>query len=220
MPPGKNHKPGCACKLCTRYRPPEAIPEPTGDGRDAVVSPKPAPKPKVVALSGKRRGRPPGTKNFPETNPGYVNADLPEVFHTHSKSIRERVGQWVALRALKPGITYQEAADQMGISRAYLNTAITRATKQGWLKFDDPLARLNHEIIPKVVDNLSHFLDLKDRTVTVETAKGTIFKVFQAAEGVNDAPRVGLVLKIEAIDSGNAKIIEGQIVGRPKEIGS
>ena len=220
MPPGKNHKPGCACKLCTRYRPPEAVPEPTGDGRDAVVSPKPATKPKVVALSGKRRGRPPGTKNFPETNPGYVNADLPDIFHTHSKSIRERIGQWVALRALKPGITYQEAADQMGISRAYLNSAVTRATKEGWLRFDDPLARLNHEIIPKVVDNLNHFLDQKDRTVTVETAKGTIFKVFQAAEGVDDAPKVGLVLKIEAIDSGNMKIIEGQIVGRPKEIGN
>jgi len=79
------------------------------------------------------------------------------------------------MRALEPEITLAEAAKRMGIAKSTLVTLIQRANKAGWLKFDDPLARMEHEIVPKVVDGLKKLLDEGDRQTIIETAKGTIF---------------------------------------------
>jgi hypothetical protein len=152
-------------------------------------------------------------------NPGYINADLPEIFHTHGTTARERIAQWVAIRAAEPGITAADAAKKMGLAPKSLNALIGKATKEGWLKFDDPIARINHEIIPKVLDNLNTFLDARDKAVTIETAKGTIFKTYQASEGALEGQQQNvLALKIEMIGSDTAPIISGQVIGKPREL--
>ena len=211
---GGTHRDGCWCGKCkpegSRSWQEEAIPERAGTGGDALEF-----KPETP-LKRKRGGR---IGVLEKQKPGYINADLPEVFHTAGKGGRERIAQWVALRATEPNITMQEAADRMGMSKSSLNSYITKATKEGWLKFDDNLARMKYEIVPKATDNLSELLDLKDKTATLETMKGTAFKAFQAAEGISDAAQTMLALKIEMIPPNQEqKVITGQIVGRPREL--
>lgn len=151
-----------------------------------------------------------------------LNADLPPLI-ARGRSERDRIAQWIELRALDPNITNKEAAIKMGLAPRTLNTLISKATREGWLKFDDPLSRLEFDLIPRTLDNLNHFLKKKDRTVTVEVAKGTIFKQFQESKGIMDTPTTVLALKIEspasqngALENSNVKIVQGTIVGRPK----
>ena len=137
---------------------------------------------------------------------------------TDNFGTRARVAAWLAARTEDPSITQKEIAERLGVHPRTIERDLQRAHREGWLQFDDQLDRMKYEIVPKVVDNLSHFLSEKDRTVTLETAKGTIFKIFQESEGISDAPQTVLALKIEAVDPDQAKIITGQIVGRPKEL--
>lgn len=147
-----------------------------------------------------------------------INADLPELI-TRKRSIRAHVADWVQIRSLEPGITNIEVAKRLGISVGHLNTILSRANKEGWLKFEDPIAKLEYEIVPKVVDNLNYFLDAKDRTVTIETAKGTIFRQFQEVKGISDAPKTVLAIKLE-LPEGLVQPSPGtgRIVGAPRQI--
>lgn len=124
------------------------------------------------------------------------------------------------MRATEPGISNKEVARRLGITSGTLNSMIHKASKEGWLVFEDPLSRIEYEIVPKVVENLNYFLDQRDKTVTIEAAKGTIFKVFQEAKGLNEGSTTVLALKIEAappLEKGEQpKVIVGEIVGRPR----
>lgn len=185
------HTPGCRCATCfrSRTRKAKAEPQSAGEGGAALV---------------------------PEKD--RLNADLP-VFHiTGGRTPRDRIAQWIELRLLQPDITTKEAADKMGIAPRTLSALINRATKEGWLVFDDPISKIDHEIVPKVLDNLNHFLDAKDRVVTIEAAKGTVFKTYQEAKGIVDQPTTVLALKIEPAEGSNVRVISGQIVGKPKEL--
>lgn len=137
-----------------------------------------------------------------------------------TKSARARIAQLLALRAMYPDITNTEIAARMGIKATSLNTLIWRSTKEGLIQFDDPMDKLEYEIIPKVVDNLKAYLDSADDgarlKTTLETAKGTIFRQYQEVKGVNQNPQTVLALKIEMPDGDSIKLAAGQIVGKPK----
>jgi transposase len=181
--------------------------------------PKLSPKPKKSrARKAEAEPGPDGSKFLVPTVKAeeVINADHPLI--TYGRTARDRVGQWVAMRAQEPGISNTEVAKRLGISPGALNSLIYEANRDGWLKFDDPLSRVKYELIPKVVSNLNEFLDKKDRTVTLETAKNTIFKQFQDSEGIRDSSNMVLALKIEAADPETARAITGQIVGRPREL--
>lgn len=126
--------------------------------------------------------------------------------------------QWAQFRATEPGITNVEIASRLGVSAAALNGYITIARREGWLRFEDPIARMEFEIVPKVMDNLNKLLDREDRTTTIETAKGTIFRTYQDSKGISDAPQAILALRIEQAEGTNTKFITGHIVGRSKAI--
>lgn len=135
---------------------------------------------------------------------------------------------WLHLKASEPEMTNEQAAARIGISKYTLKGYITQAGKEGWLKFEDPRERLEWEIIPKVVRNLNEFIDKRDKTVTIETAKGTIFRQFQQDHGINEGGSNIIALRIEApptpegagTDGTTIKVVTGRIVGRPKELGS
>lgn len=136
---------------------------------------------------------------------------------------RERVGAWLAMRALDPDLAMAEAARRMGIHPTTLSACIKKGVKEGWLEFVDPLQRLEHEIIPKVVDNISYYLDQKDHKMTIEVAKGTVFKQFADANGLNQAPPVNvLALKIESpsLDLTSIPLNPLNVVGTPKSLPS
>jgi len=134
----------------------------------------------------------------------------------HQKRIRRVVSMWVAMRAIEPNLSIREAADRLNIGNSTLHTYLRQAAREKWLQFHDPIERLEHEIIPGVVDNLAEFVRQKDRTVTLETAKGTIFRQYQAEKGAGDTQQTVLALKIDLVPSDGPQILEGHVVGKPK----
>ena len=148
-----------------------------------------------------------------------VNADRP-VLVAQSRDARSRIADWIMIRAQEPNLNNKQIAERLGIAAKTLNGLIARATTEGWLTFDDPLSRVQHEIVPRTVDNLAYFLAKRDKSVTIETAKGTIFKQFQAAEGINDGATTILAVKIEMASSPTdiERTVRGVIVGQPRTI--
>lgn len=126
--------------------------------------------------------------------------------------------QFIAIRSEHPEMRHGDIAKQLGISPRTLSGIIYKATKEGWLLFSDPVSRIENEIIPKVVDNLNFFLDAKDKTVTIETAKGTIFRKYADEQGIHDMPQTILALKIEKSDGPDVKVAIGSIVGKPRQL--
>ena len=151
----------------------------------------------------------------PATQLGPLYVDLPPL-ERQDKSARARVTEYLAYRTA--GVkTQQEIAEKMGIARRTLQTLLWRAGKEGWLVYTDPTERFEQEIIPHVVDNIAHFIKQKDRTMTIEAAKGAgIFKSHQAVKVESDQPQTVLALKIETAPQMDVKVAAGQIVGTPR----
>ena len=98
------------------------------------------------------------------------DADFPVLYALPKPdSARSRILQYITLRA--EGLKGQEIADRIGIKYATLRTMVYKASKEGWLKFTDPTERFQNQIVPKVVDNIEHWIDKKDKTMTIEAAK-------------------------------------------------
>jgi hypothetical protein len=199
----RSHKPGCICSACkAQRRKEEAITFPDRIGGDAVAL--------------KRRAQ------------EVINADSPLVIEGHTA--KDRVVQWAAMRAQHPDWTRAQLAEKMGISRDWLNSLVQQAVREGWLKFQNPLSRIEHEIIPKVVDNLSEFLtkgpkeNPEDRQlrakVTLETAKGTVYREYQESKGIKENTITVLALKIETPPPEALKALTGEIIGQGRELES
>lgn len=139
---------------------------------------------------------------------------------TAPKGLRERIAQYIHYSMVYPNSSKIEIAEKMGISHTTLYKIITEAQAQGLIKFTDPLERIDYEIIPKIVDNLNHFLDARDKTVTIEAAKGTLFRTYQDSKGITDGAQTVLALRIEQPKEGDIKILAGHIVGKPKGLSS
>lgn len=131
---------------------------------------------------------------------------------------RSRIATWLAMRAAEPNLAVNEASRRMGLNPNTLSGMISKAVRDGWLKFDDPMDRIEHQIIPKTLDNLESLLDKHDRTTTIEVAKGTIFRTYAASKGVSDAPQTVLALKIETQGHDQVKVLEGHVVGKAREL--
>lgn len=192
---GKKHRKNCACLFCkqSRLRAEEAGPLTVGDVSFA----------KVLQVKGE-----------------VVDADAPIITYPVGHSAKDRVIQWLFLRGQTPDITLTDAAKEIGIAPRTLAAHVRAATKEGWLQFSNPLEKLEHKVIPQAVDNLLEFLEAKDKQVTIEVAKGTIFKSFQESQGINKAPQTVLALRIETIpqEGVNIGVVEGKIIGKPKQI--
>lgn len=182
------HPEDCSCGSCTRRRKKKALAVRDGGGGEALESKE------------------------------IIEADLPKEFVISGNSHRHRVAQYVMYKQQYPKMTNIDIAEKMGIAVSHLNTLLHRARKAGWLRFDDPYSRIEHELIPKVMDNLSEFLDKKDKIVTLETAKNTVFKVYQERQGVQAAPNTVLAIKIETPKPGEEPAVTGVIIGQAREV--
>lgn len=189
------HKPGCQCKPCkARARDAEAKLVTAGGGEQALAPLDPRDEivraDELIAPGAKRTSR-------------------------YKKTV---IAEWIKARTLEPDITNVEIARRLSITPHHLQFVIRQATQEGWLVHDDPISRIDYQIIPKAIDNLNHFLEAKDRVVTIEVAKGTIFKSYQEAKGIGQSSQTVLALKIElpTNDSAQLEVVEGQILGKPK----
>ena len=151
-----------------------------------------------------------------------LHADGLPIIVADDHSLRARVVEIINLRA--QGLNLKEIAVQLGLSHATVRGYVWRAGKQGWLKFESPYERFENEIVPKVVDNIEHWINKKDKQMTIEAAKGAgIFKAHQALRVEGEAPQTILNLKIETVAPPNAtepRVIVGHIVGTPKQLPS
>lgn len=131
---------------------------------------------------------------------------------------RSRIAEWIEMRIANPELGTPEIARRIGLSPHTLNAHIAKATREGWLKFDDPLARMEYQIVPKMLDGLDGLLDRGDKSAIIETAKGTVFKMYQNAKGIQDQPQTVLALEIKMPEPGKEPtIVIGQVVGKPRE---
>lgn len=134
--------------------------------------------------------------------------------------MKQNVVKWAQYRATEPNLTNKDIAEKLGISPYTLANTLYKARKEGWLEFADPLHALKYEMAPKVADNLNYWLDRRDKQVTLETAKATIFRQFAAEEGLQEQPTTILALKIELPDGysgGELPKPKGMIVGKPNQ---
>lgn len=186
-----SHKPGCKCRACVaRRRKAEAFDG--GAGELALI-------PEVDSTK-------------------VIRPDLPDIY-TQKRTYRTHIAQWAMMRAQEPGITTKDVAIRLGLNPDTLRSIVSLAAKEGWLKFDDPMSQLEHEIIPQVSENLKYFLKKRDKQVTLETAKGTLFPQFKESKGISEAPQTVLAIKIEMpADKGRVSTINGIIAGTPRVI--
>lgn len=188
------HKPNCGCRACvSRRRKAEALLDPTGSSTAIAVK---------------------------KDDKRILDADAPTQIVETKRSARSYIGQWIEMRAAQPGISNEEVARRLQISGKYLNNLIVRASREGWLKFEDALERVEYELVPKAISNLSKLLDDNDRQATLETAKGTFFKTYADSKGAGERPQTVLALKIEMPEhsSGEMPIVTGVVVGKPRRI--
>ena len=181
------HKDGCRCNPCkARRRTSEAIALASGEGGGV--------------------------------DPDQTSGVLVKVSETEHDSpiTRRHVAAWLKAKAEEPDLTNIDIAKRLGIAPKTLTNQIYKARKAGWLTFDDPLEEVEYGIVPKVVKNLNKFLDDEDKQVTIEVAKGTLFKQFQESKGITEKPMTILAIKLELPELGESQIVSGKIVGKPK----
>ena len=132
--------------------------------------------------------------------------------------MKENVATWLRLKASDPKMSNKDIAATIGIAPKTLDNTLAKARKEGWLTFTDPLNELRYGMIPKIADNLNLFLDARDKQVTIEAAKATLFRQYQVEEGIQDSPTTILALKIELPDGYTAADLpkpKGVIIERP-----
>lgn len=188
--------PKCRCRLCkaARQRAEEAL-----NGSTGVPSPSAA------------SGSPVEDENDPKLNE--VIDGNPVMIATR-RSKRDRVAEWILLRS--QGMRNQEIAARMGIKSSTLSTLVSKAAREGWLKFDSPADRLEYELAPLVVDNVRAFLDARDKQMTIEAAKGMgLFKTHQAVKIEGEQAPTVIALRIDIAEPTTVRE-GGTIVGVPK----
>lgn len=184
----RTHKPGCQCRPCkSRQRLAQTGPGATG---------------KPAAQVSDSRGE-------------AENADLP-AWTIQGRSAQDRVAEFVKLKAENPDITTEEAAHKMGIARRTLQHHLTKAGREGWLRFEDSMSRVEHEVIPLAIRNTIILLEQGDPKTTIETMKGTVFPEWRAAKGVQDQNQNILAIKIEQ-GHGSEPEIDVRSLGRGKD---
>lgn len=141
-----------------------------------------------------------------------------DIIVAKGRSHRDRIAEWALMRS--QGMKNVDIAVKLGIAPSTLNTLISKAAREGWLKFDHPAERLEFELAPLIVDNIKEHLVNGDKKMTIEAAKGIgLFKAHQAVKVENESPQMVLALKIETPAGYDPTTqVTGVIVGRPKAV--
>lgn len=127
--------------------------------------------------------------------------------------IRTSAMQIIAMRI--SGMGDEEIAAALNLSQRSLSSYLYKAGKNGWLNIDNPKDRLEYQVLHKVVRNIDDMLDSPDpevkQQVTMETAKGTIFKSF-GEQMQQLAPSTLVAIKIE-MPPGPPQVIRAETTG-------
>lgn len=125
----------------------------------------------------------------------------------------------LALRARE--MTNPQIGEMLGLTAGTIDQYLYRAGKMGWLEelVDDPKDAIEYDVLHKVVRNLHDALDCDDPdrrdSMTVEVARGTLFKKFDPKTNVAPPPLTMLAVKIEMPAGEMPSVRAGAIVGTP-----
>ena len=161
----------------------------------------------------------------PEKPAGETYKKLPQ-----DSIVRQKAMHIIAMRMA--GIATPEIAKALDIKEKSVNQYLYLAGRNGWLSdsenWADPADRLEFELSHKVVRNLNNALDeeatrpIGKDSITLEVAKGTLFKKFGEQQAAGPALSNMLAIKIEVVGnptsseniiaSGEARYIEGETI--------
>jgi DNA-binding transcriptional regulator LsrR (DeoR family) len=133
--------------------------------------------------------------------------------------IREKAIKIVAMRA--GGMKPAEIAAALNIKESNIRPYVWRASKNGWITFDDPEESIEFQLLPKAIRNLNDALDdtVRHQTsgmtvgtqVALKVAEGTIFKKFDQVNAA--APTTIVAVRVEMPDGPRPQVREGNEVG-------
>lgn len=133
--------------------------------------------------------------------------------------IRETAIKIVAMRA--GGFKPSEIAAALNIKESNIRPYVWRASKNGWLQFDNPEDSLEFQLLPKAIRNINDALDDPTRHMTsgqtvgtqvaLKIAEGTLFKKFDQGSGL--PPQTIVAVKIEMPDGPRPQVRAGNDVG-------
>lgn len=149
------------------------------------------------------------------------HANAPKWKLPHRSKVRKTALKIVAFRLR--GFPDSEIAQMVGLKSAEtVRGYLWRAGKNGWLpdEIDNPRDRLDYDLMHKVVRNMGQALDdctdLERRDkMTLEVAKGTIFKTYDPQQAQAAAPLNVLSINIEMPTGPAPTIREGTTGGAP-----
>lgn len=145
-----------------------------------------------------------------------VKKDNPYKLPAKSK-LKKTVMRILVLRT--KGYALADIGEMLGLSPHTIRGYLYKAGRNGWLEdLDDPRDRIEHDILHKVVRNMSDALDSADESrrddMTIKIAQGTVFKTFD--QQANQAPPImTLAVKIEQAEGATTTVRAGAVVGRP-----
>lgn len=132
---------------------------------------------------------------------------------------RRIIADYIAATAANPDASQRQLAEKIGVGTRTLDKAIKSAVREGWLKFEDPLETLQHDIIPHATRNLQYLMKKKDKFATLETMKHTVFKDYQNQNAPLQDNQTVLAIKIEGVQPQHeVKVVAGQVIGKGRQI--
>lgn len=150
------------------------------------------------------------------------NAQLPA-----DSVVRQKAMHIIAMRMA--GMERAEIAKALDLAPGSVTTYLYLAGRYGWLtqseNWADPTDRLEYELSHQVIENLKTALEDESRrpigkdSITVQVAKGTLFKKFDAhAEAPQHATMLAIKIDVQgtpaaksSIESGAARYLEGDV---------
>ena len=168
----RTHKPGCKCRPCTASRG-----ESTAKKRNNKTNPNSAK----------------GGDFFDDLDEEAVA--LAVITATPTRSLRNTIAKWKLMRIQQPNWSTARIATELGMSKASLYRSIGQARKKGILKIEDVEDQIEHVLKPKVMENIEHYLNEKDKEMTIQAAKG--IGIFTPKQGSADQPTTVIGIKIE-----------------------
>ncbi len=163
---------------------------------------------------------PPATKGPPDDK-------KPSWWSPDDSKVRIIAMQIIAMRI--SGMSDDEIAPLLNISRKSIAPYVYRAGKNGWLTLDQPKDRIEFELLHKVVRNLEEGLDAKPEAllntgmplrtaVALKVAEGTVFKQF-SEPATQQIAQTAVAIRIEMpAGAGQQQIREDTTGGVPAYI--
>lgn len=186
-------------------------------GRPRILGPKP--NLPATSMPSVPPSLPPAVTADTSLTPSNSEDKKPDWYLPPDSKIRVVAMQIIAMRIA--GMEDTEIAEKLNISRKSISPYIYRATKNGWLTLDDPKARLEYQMMHKVVDNINEGLNDRARhqtsgmmvgtAVALKVAEGTIFKQFD--QEVVSAPSTVVAVQVVMPDGPRPQVRVGNDIG-------